>query len=314
MELSEIEEIIEVLPKDKTRYFYFKDKYAIDLIQYLMYKGLSIGELKKSSKRNLLQKQNVKEALSKLGKGKLKKGNYLNYWPDNYLCYLLTLGIWGDGKRSYRNWHQMSRTGHHLVLQMNFTSSHNEQFFKLIRRKNRATFAWEGHPIARTPYQTMAWARIDLNLNSGEALIEEIQNDWLRRAVSTAKYVGELKSLRYNSILNEMYGSLENAKKCYQYYLENVLSKHLRLWDEAMLSAVLWFLINELGMNKIYYHTFNGGNLLKGLKENKPPKSLYTSLPKRFCFEETESYPQFIENEVEKLRKKNKLNFYELKF
>ncbi len=43
------------------------------------------------------------------------------------------------------------------------------------------SFKYTGHPIHKTR-NSIAWARIDLDYLTGEVLIEEIQNDWLRQA------------------------------------------------------------------------------------------------------------------------------------
>ena len=37
-------------------------------------------------------------------------------------------------------------------------------------------FEWTSHPVHEGRHRTLAWARIDLDWESGEALIEEIQN------------------------------------------------------------------------------------------------------------------------------------------
>jgi len=67
-----------------------------------------------------------------------------------------------------------------------------------------------------------------------------------------------------------------------------------KLWDEALLSAALWFLKEELGVTTIWYHTFATGNKLKRIKYTPPPRSLYSKLPRRFCFTETSEHPDFM--------------------
>ena len=60
-----------------------------------------------------------------------------------------------------------------------------------------------------------------------------------------------------------------------------------------------YFLKEEIGINTIFYHTFEGGNFLKGIDyAKKPPRSLNTSLPKKFCFELTNQYPAFLSNRI----------------
>ena len=45
-------------------------------------------------------------------------------------------------------------------------------------------FEWWSHPVRQDGRHTLAWARMDVDLDAGEALIEEIQSDWIREAVS----------------------------------------------------------------------------------------------------------------------------------
>lgn len=67
-------------------------------------------------------------------------------------------------------------------------------------------------------------------------------------------------------------------------------------WDEAMLSAAVDFIVSELGLRTIYYHSPVSGARLKGGGAHKAPTSLYTDLPRRFCFEKTTSIPSFIKH------------------
>ncbi|MBB3698186.1 hypothetical protein KMW28_17490 [Flammeovirga yaeyamensis] len=57
------------------------------------------------------------------------------------------------------------------------------------------------------------------------------------------------------------------------------------------------FLLEEIGVTKIYYHTFESGNYFKKLENCPPPKSLYTKLPKKFGFKKTKQLPQFWKKE-----------------
>ena len=63
-----------------------------------------------------------------------------------------------------------------------------------------------------------------------------------------------------------------------------------------MLSATLFFIVEELGIRDIWYHSWDTGNLLKGISgRSLPPRSLYTRLPRRFCFSETEAMPGLLQ-------------------
>ena len=140
------------------------------------------------------------------------------------------------------------------------------------------------HPVSQGKDRTLAWSRIDIDLARDEALIEEIQTDWIREALKARrraeKYCG--------SIL--LYGDRVISDKVKK-YVDVVLAPHIKVWDEAMLAATIWFLREEIGISRIYYHTHESGAALKRINYCKPPRSLYTKLPKRFCFKETDERP-----------------------
>ena len=91
-------------------------------------------------------------------------------------------------------------------------------------------------------------------------------------------------------------------------YADDVLAPYAKVWEEAMLSATIGFIHHELGLQKIYYHSFEQGALLKNIKGSKPPRSLYTRLPKQFGFQKTPEGPEFLmrEKRVQKLQRKVK--------
>ena len=147
------------------------------------------------------------------------------------------------------------------------------------------------HPVAENR-NTLAWSRIDLDLETGEGLIEEIQTDWIRAVQSRAKWW---------SVAKEPYR--ERMRKYHDWQIDNiityydqVLKPHVDTWSEAMLSAAVWYLRNEVGISTIYYHTFEWGNRLKNIEGGwrLPPKSLYTKLPRSFGFQETDEVPEFL--------------------
>lgn len=61
--------------------------------------------------------------------------------------------------------------------------------------------------------------------------------------------------------------------------------------------AAMVFLRDELGLRRIYYQTAESGPLLKRIGGMTPPLSLYTDLPRRFCFQKTSEPPAFIEQD-----------------
>lgn len=78
-----------------------------------------------------------------------------------------------------------------------------------------------------------------------------------------------------------------------RHYLDVELKPYVRTWSEATLSATLWVLHELLGIDKFWYHSYLGGIEFKGPQCN-PPRSLYTKLPRRFCFQRTHRCPSFL--------------------
>jgi len=72
---------------------------------------------------------------------------------------------------------------------------------------------------------------------------------------------------------------------------------------------------HELGVRRIFYHTHNSGSMLKSIYGSKPPRSIYTVLPRKFCFTETDERPEFL-RERRKSRaareRAPKLRFFEM--
>ena len=294
MKPSEVDEIIACLPKGRTLFYYFQDRYALLLLSYLVGAGRSKADVRRTSFSKLLSKPIVQAATDNLGHSILSTDVLNSVWPPAYECYLLTLGSWGSGNRTYD---QMSRTGHNLVLQLNFSSKHDRPYQALIGDEADQPFEYAYHPIAEGGYHTLAWARLDIDLRTGEALIEEVQNDWLRFALSSksrAEPLADEESVYFR-------GSYIAAKRVRR-YVRDVLAPHLKIWDEAMLMAAIWFLTEELGIQRIFYHTHASGTALKQIVGRPPPRSLYTSLPKKFCFVATEERPTFLYRTASKNR------------
>lgn len=291
MKTREIEEIIDLLPKGRTKYFYYKDKYAVDLLSYA-FEEASIADIKRSRFSGLLRKPIVSDCISSIGTKTLRSKDLEDVWPDDIEPYLLTLGKWGYDRHGERDYYQTTTSDANLVLQLNFSNRHNAAFRRYVGEEYRSPYAYYGHPIAPVPNHTLAWARIDLSLDSGEALIEEIQTDWIRR--------GNQELIYYRNRLEDL--SLSERRRLT--YLECVLSPHVKMWREAILAAAIWFLYREIGLSKIYYHSYESGCRLKRIDQRRPPRSLYEELPRRFCFETWNGVPRFLEDDL----RKNRLN------
>jgi hypothetical protein len=157
---------------------------------------------------------------------------------------------------------------------------------------------------------TLAWVRIDLAKDFSEALIEEIQSDWWR-AAQTEIYERKHKKRNAQGQWQEWTEKKSRNRidvGQMEQYLSNTLQPYGKLWPEAALSAALQFLLDEVKVDRVFYHEYKSGCLLKNCQ---PPRSLYTQLPKRFCFELTAQRPAFLEDHIQRNRK---LRNAELKF
>lgn len=296
MERIQVQEIMECLPKGRTKFYYYKDRYALMLLSYCIGNGMTIREIKKSRYKRLIEKPVVQKLLQKSGNSNLTPKEFDAFYPDSYHCYLLTLGKWGSRKSWSRFYNQTSRPGWNLVLQLNFSAQHNTPYNRMIKPGELHPFHNRCHPIAVNGHHTLAWARIDMDLDKDEALIEEIQTDWVRLAIKSRKTVKSYENcaIPKQGYLPPYVRGLGCDVEALSRYIEDVLKEHIRIWEEAMLAAAIWFLKEEIGISTIYYHTFELGYQLKRISGRKPPRSLYTKLPARFCFEKTDRIPTFL--------------------
>lgn len=281
MNKKELKEIVACLPRRRMPFYYFKDRYALMLMGLAFDEPASKAKVREAGLGRLLEKPVVKQAMGSRGASSVSKDICEHFWPDDYCRYSLQLGVWGTEDR-YCD--QVSRTGYNLVLRLNFSLSHTGRYHHLVDPDGDYPFENWGHPISMGKRRTLAWSRIDIDLARDEALIEEVQNDWIREALEARK---RAEKYRRSIMLYGRRVMSANVKE----YVDVVLSPHIRMWDEAMLAATIWFLRTEIGISRIYYHTHESGAALKRIKYGKPPRSLYTTLPKRFCFKETAERP-----------------------
>lgn len=288
-------EIIEILSADREVFYYFKDRYAAMLLGYIAGKGTSVRAIKESHMRGLLDKPHIREIVRTAHDGMVRQEMFAVHPSAGSTAYVVTLGEWARGDGYAWEYGQTSRRGSNLVVQLNFSREHDQQYRRLIRPdENNHPFQYLCHPINRSGRHTLAWARIDLSLEHGEALIEEVQNDWLRtvlwrkKAVQTGRSRDDLDRLARN------YLGAETTAENFGRYCDQVLLPHCDIWDEAILAAAISFLVEKVGIRRIFYHTHEGGTLWKGISGRCPPKSLYTTLPRRFGFREGIERPSFL--------------------
>ena len=289
MDINTAKEVIACLPEGKTQFSYYKDRYAAFILSQVIDKECAISALKQSTYSGLLNKLMIKEIIAKSGGGILQQDQLDMAWSKSAEPFLLTLDTWGHKDRS---WDQVSRTEYNIVLQLNFSNKHDLLFRKQLKPEKNHSFNYFGHPVMRKGErnlfrETLAWARIDFDFNTNEALIEELQTDWLRIARRLLKQVEKGSTRFYLYGINTTPEKLKN-------YLESVLMSYGKIWDEAMLTAAIQFIHQELGISKIYLHTADTGAAVKKIKNTPPPRSLYSSLPRKFCFSQTEKAPEFL--------------------
>ncbi|MEC5388278.1 hypothetical protein VVD49_21275 [Uliginosibacterium sp. H3] len=290
MELREIDELRAAMPVGRTVYHYYKDRYSLQLLRYAVPRETPVSVLRNGAVAGLLQKPRVQPVLAACN-GVLSP--ILLKSADGDVAeehYTLSIGAWGRNEDEQK---QMSRRGANLVLQLNFSRRHDEAFNRVLKPDvGIDPFNYSGHPAVHSEEAgrryTLAWARLDIDLDRGEAVIEEIQSDWVREAA----YARDMAK-RYEPGLRRYYKLDADAGKIAS-YCEEVLAPHAAVWDETMLSAALFFLREELSIKHIYYHTPETGVRFKDIKWTAPPRSLYTNLPRRFCFRETEELPGFL--------------------
>ena len=290
MDEQQAEEIIACLPSERTLFPYFKDQYAVYLLQQYLQNTESndIQSIKQSRIKKLLDKPFLKETLKNSGNGMLESVQLEQLWPMQTEQYVLTLGRWGHKKRY--SWNQTSRPGVNLVLQLNLSN----QFDKMFRAMsgcelNRLTTS--RHPKSSKRSATLAWARLDMDFTTGEILIEEIQSDLIRDLERTYKRALAAKD---SSEVRIYWSRTKLDRDKLMASCQQLIDAQQKIWSEAMMAATLWFVQQELGFSKVYYHTFDTGKVMKKIIGCAPPRSLYTDLPEKFCFEITKQAPQFI--------------------
>lgn len=283
MEKAQVELIRKCLEGKRKVFRYAPDSYAIQLLKDYIGDGMGIGALRRSPYAKLLNKPIVAEALAMAGSGQLEiwhlEAVLAKYREHTPLNFILTLDEWGSDDKEDRHWKQTVRTGYELVLQLNFANDHQQHFKALIRTEHSAPFSYHGHPVRQDgELETLAWARIDLDFTTNQALIEELQSDWVKNVAD--------KEQDWN------YG----ADNMQQY--REVFKPYAKVWDEAILTAALCLIRRDLGIREVFYHSFDTGNRLKGIERyyehGKPPRYLYTELPKKFCFAKTSEAPDFL--------------------
>lgn len=276
MHQQEFDQIVNRLPRGRTLFHYFRDRYALMLLEAAAGNGCSVAQLKSSRYGALLRKPIVRQILAAKGSARVDRSDFQSLWVEPHLTFRLSVGRWPlPDTRWCRCCAQMARPGVNLVLQLNLPQQHVQEMERALD-ESRDELQWACHPVASSPDFTLSWARIDYDADRREALIEEIQSDWVRDVADNGK--------------SEVIDDDGRWKR----YMTESLQPYARLWSEATLAATLWFLRTELNVERVFYYTHATGNALKRFYDMKPPRSLYDDLPRRFCFERTHNGPLFL--------------------
>ncbi|WP_193215096.1 hypothetical protein [Luteolibacter marinus] len=284
MQLHEVEEIRACLPTGRTLFTYGKDWYAVELLKLALRGETAVTALKASAFGRLFDKQRVRQWFGALGKPSVTRADLDLLWPDETENYRLTLD-------SFDGWTQTSRRGKqswNLVLQLNLNGDDARRLDKHLANRDQDPFEWTCHPIHQGRHRTLAWARIDLDWSTGEALIEEIQNDRLREVKDLLDYARRKQLTRVRSC-----GVVLPTAFLVDYW-ERRLRLSRTMWDEAMVCAAIRLIAGELGLRRIWFHTPESGQFYKDIGGSGPPRSIYTDLPRKFCFQRTAEMPAFL--------------------
>lgn len=283
MDQPHVDLIRDVLPRGRTLYYYYRDHYAVYLLRKWMGdRPMSVHDLKRSPMAPFLKKPCLRPLLASAGTGTLSPEDLDQLWPADTRAYRLSLGVWPNlNETCDLSWHQVTRKGHNLVLQLNMNAGHKRELCKRLPNWKQVAHSWI-HPVANGEELTLAWSRIDLDVDRGEALIEEIQSDWVR-------------DVRYIAKSGDSQG-----QQHWKSYQDSAFQVESKIWSEFMLSATLWFLIEEIGIRTIFYHRHETGALMKRIPRHPPPRSLYTRLPEQFGFRLTHNGPGFIRDSMDR--------------
>lgn len=294
MNMQEIDSLRTLLPAGRTLFPYFKDKYSLQLLAYALPRPTAVAALREHAAAQLLQKPLVRSVLAGCGGTLSREQLQLVPAAQQAEHYTLSLGVWGDARQRAP---QTSRRGANLVLQLNFNRGHSREFERLVRPVDGLDpFNYRGHPVLGNAggerRYTLAWARLDVDFDHGEALIEELQSDWLRRAGRARDNALSMDAERFARLHRGGFGG--HPADIVRYH-DQVLAPHRAMWDEALLAATLFFLREELGIAGIWMHSPQSGVLLKDIRYGAaPPVSLYRGLPQRFCFRARAGLPGFL--------------------
>jgi hypothetical protein len=307
MNIDTCGDIVACLPQGRTIFRYGRDQFAPMLLAWLVRNGWTAEQVRASDFRRLLDRGPVRAALAAEGRLHLDERTLRAAPIAQTHAWRLTLSSWGNPKH-YRG-QQISRRGMNLVLQLNFSNEHDAEYRRLFPGAAGPLFSVRGH-AGSNQFNTIAWARLDIDLDENAALIEEIQSDWVKEADRALKKPSCFVGGRWNGQRWRTMPSEGEFKQAALEYHANVLPGFSANWEETMLAACLYFVFEEIGLKSLYLHEFETGMKLKNMggRWNLPPRSIYTDLPRKFCFRKGHAAPRFLETRLRNLQKNGKFS------
>jgi len=155
--------------------------------------------------------------------------------------------------------------------------------FDLFEKINEISLQ-SGHPFA---YNQIGWARLELNKEERYILVDEIQSDHMnackRLTNSGDPDISKLRDSlcsRYNLDIVEFNSMIDLYKK--------IISDFPAIANEAIIK----FAKNNKYI-KLFWHTLESG---KKFKKNSPPASLYSDIPKKHFYSDTNEKPFGLES------------------
>ncbi len=218
----------------------------------------------------------------------------------NPMGYAITFDKWGSEDRSDIWWNQTSRVGYNLVVQLNLPLEVLRTYERMKIDSPAENCQMSCHP-SHEKRLTLAWARLDIDLENNQVLIEEIQSDWigeLKWSLERAKKSYCNQCHRYNCDKHQgifhYYGSPIRT----QHYIDTMqtyYSQYKSTWAMMILTTTLEFIWRELDSDmQVFYHQYDYGCQLKSCT---PPRSLYSSVPEKLGFKLSQLMPEFLQQD-----------------
>ena len=243
---------------------------------------ISIQDLKKNHPHLF----SVSKELILFSKGKIITQNILDAFEEqnNTTTFGLEYSGWNfDLQRSIGE----SQAGQ-LVLNIIVPPSiihfmKKDRTYELFDKINE-TSKESGHPYKE---DQLGWARLELDEQYHYILVDEIQTDHMNalHKIFKEKYRDETYA---ETIKHKWKLSDDEFIK-----IVNNLKEIVRPFPDIAIKAISDF-ARKNGFDTLYWHTYESG---KKIKSNQPPKSLYTTVPKRNFFTPTNEKPFLLDGD-----------------